>query len=36
MRERDAGRVDEVVMRRMLRELDLEEEQLSSSWLNRV
>lgn len=36
MRKRDAGEVDEVVMRRMLRELDLEEEALSASWLNRI
>ena len=36
MRMRDAGEVDEIVMRRMLRELDLEEESMSSSWLNRI
>jgi CPA1 family monovalent cation:H+ antiporter len=36
MRSRDAGEVDEVVMRRMLRELDLEEESMSASWLDRI
>ena len=36
MRHRDDGTLDETVMRRMLRELDLEEESLSSSWLERV
>ncbi|WP_265521875.1 cation:proton antiporter [Oerskovia flava] len=34
--ERDAGRLDETVMRRLLRELDLESEQLAGSWVNRV
>jgi Na+/H+ antiporter len=33
---RDAGELDEEVMRRVLRELDLEDERMSSSWLNRV
>jgi Na+/H+ antiporter len=33
---RDAGELDEAVMRRVLRELDLEDEQMSASWLNRV
>lgn len=36
MRKRDAGEVDEAVMRWMLHELDLEEEALSASWLNRI
>ncbi|MGV8977678.1 MAG: Na+/H+ antiporter [Cellulomonas sp.] len=33
---RDAGDLHETVMRRVLRELDLEDEQMSASWLNRV
>ena len=33
---RDAGELDEAVMRRVLRELDLEDERMSASWLNRV
>jgi CPA1 family monovalent cation:H+ antiporter len=33
---RDAGELDEEVMRRVLRELDLEDERMSASWLNRV
>ncbi|WP_273651996.1 cation:proton antiporter [Cellulomonas fimi] len=36
MQRRDAGQLDEAVMRRMMRELDLEDESLSSSWLERV
>jgi len=32
-RRRNVGELDETVMRRVLRELDLEEESLSSSWL---
>ena len=36
MRSRDAGEVDQVVMRRMMRELDLEEEAMSASWLDRI
>ncbi len=36
MQRRDAGELDEAVMRRMMRELDLEDESLSSSWLERV
>jgi Na+/H+ antiporter len=36
MRKRDAGDIDVVVMRRMLKELDLEEESMSASWLNRI
>jgi len=36
MHWRDTGRLDEVVMRRVMRELDLEDESLSSSWLSRV
>lgn len=36
MRWRDTGQLDEVVMRRVMRELDLEDESLSSSWLSRV
>ncbi|MDM7830871.1 cation:proton antiporter [Cellulomonas edaphi] len=36
MARRDAGELDEVVMRRMLRELDLEDESLSSSWVERI
>jgi len=36
MERRDAGELDETVMRRMMRELDLEDESLSSSWLERV
>ena len=34
MQRRDSGQLDEVVMRRMMRELDLEDESLSSSWLS--
>jgi S-DNA-T family DNA segregation ATPase FtsK/SpoIIIE len=34
--ERDAGRLNETVMRRMLRELDLEEEAMAASWTARV
>lgn len=33
---RDSGELDEAVMRRMMRELDLEDESLSSSWVTRV
>jgi len=33
---RDSGDLDEAVMRRMMRELDLEDESLSSSWVTRV
>jgi Na+/H+ antiporter len=33
---RDAGELDEVVMRRVLRELDLEDESLAASWVNRI
>ena len=33
---RDAGELDEAVMRRVLRELDLEDERMTASWLNRV
>ncbi|MDC7122617.1 cation:proton antiporter [Cellulomonas fimi] len=36
MQRRDAGELDEAVMRRMMRELDLEDESLASSWLERV
>ena len=36
MERRDAGELDETVMRRMMRELDLEDESLSSSWIERV
>ncbi|GEK22619.1 cation:proton antiporter [Cellulomonas xylanilytica] len=36
MERRDTGELDEAVMRRMLRELDLEDESLSSSWVTRV
>ena len=36
MERRDAGELDETVMRRMMRELDLEDESLSSSWVERV
>lgn len=36
MQRRDSGQLDEAVMRRMMRELDLEDESLSSSWLERV
>ena len=36
MQWRDSGQLDEVVMRRVMRELDLEDESLSSSWLSRV
>nr|WP_228046514.1 Na+/H+ antiporter [Saccharopolyspora sp. HNM0983] len=33
--ERDAGRIDDEVLRRVLRELDLQEAALDSSWRNR-
>ncbi|APU17864.1 MULTISPECIES: Na+/H+ antiporter [Actinoalloteichus] len=33
--QRDTGRIDEEVLRRVLRELDLEEAALSNSWRNR-
>ena len=36
MEHRDAGDLDEAVMRRMMRELDLEEESLASSWVSRL
>jgi len=36
MGRRDSGDLDETVMRRMMRELDLEDESLSSSWVTRV
>ncbi|CAM5791042.1 cation:proton antiporter [Cellulomonas persica] len=36
MQHRDAGDLDEAVMRRMMRELDLEEEALASSWVSRL
>ncbi|WP_315096658.1 Na+/H+ antiporter [uncultured Cellulomonas sp.] len=36
MERRDSGTLDEMVMRRMMRELDLEDESLSSSWIERV
>lgn len=36
MEHRDAGELDEAVMRRMMRELDLEEEALASSWVTRL
>ncbi|WP_444662707.1 hypothetical protein ACT17Q_12215 [Cellulomonas sp. CW35] len=36
MAYRDAGELDEAVMRRMMRELDLEEESLASSWVSRL
>lgn len=36
MEHRDAGDLDEAVMRRMMRELDLEEEALASSWVTRL
>ena len=36
MAHRDAGDLDEAVMRRMMRELDLEEESLASSWVSRL
>jgi monovalent cation/hydrogen antiporter len=34
--ERDAGRLNEAVMRRILRELDIEAEALAGSWVNRI
>jgi hypothetical protein len=34
--ERNAGRLNDAVMRRMLRELDLEEESMDASWTNRL
>ena len=36
MERRDSGELDEAVMRRMMRELDLEDESLSSSWVTRT
>lgn len=36
MSERDAGNVDEVVMRQVLRELDLEDESLDAAPINRI
>lgn len=36
VRRRDAGEIDEAVLRRMLHELDLEEESLSASWITRA
>lgn len=36
LQERDAGRLNETVQRRLQRELDLEEETLTSSWINRL
>ncbi|AEI12985.1 cation:proton antiporter [Cellulomonas gilvus] len=36
MAHRDAGDLDEAVMRRMMRELDLEEESMASSWIARL
>ncbi|WP_129339609.1 Na+/H+ antiporter [Cellulomonas endophytica] len=36
VQRRDAGGLDEEVLRRMLRELDLEDEALSSSWVARA
>ncbi|GIG30268.1 cation:proton antiporter [Cellulomonas marina] len=36
VRRRDRGELDEEVMRRMLRELDLEDEAMSASWVERV
>ncbi|MDR2379405.1 MAG: sodium:proton antiporter [Bifidobacteriaceae bacterium] len=34
--ERNAGRLNETVMRRIMRELDLEEEAMEASWTNRL
>ncbi|MDR0365909.1 MAG: sodium:proton antiporter [Bifidobacteriaceae bacterium] len=34
--ERNAGRLNETVMRRIMRELDLEEETMEASWANRL
>jgi CPA1 family monovalent cation:H+ antiporter len=34
--ERNAGRLNDTVMRRILRELDLEEESMEASWTNRL
>jgi CPA1 family monovalent cation:H+ antiporter len=34
--ERNAGRLDETVMRRIMRELDLEEEAMEASWAHRL
>ncbi|MDR1442691.1 MAG: sodium:proton antiporter [Bifidobacteriaceae bacterium] len=34
--ERNAGRLNETVMRRIIRELDLEEEAMEASWANRL
>ncbi|MDR2566521.1 MAG: sodium:proton antiporter [Bifidobacteriaceae bacterium] len=34
--ERNAGRLNETVMRRIMRELDLEEEAMEASWANRL
>jgi len=36
MVHRDAGELDEEVMRRMLHELDVEEQGLDASWIERV
>ncbi len=36
MAQRDSGQLDEAVMRRMMRELDLDDESLSSSWIERI
>ncbi|WP_449386508.1 cation:proton antiporter [Cellulomonas soli] len=36
VRRRDAGQIDEAVLRRMLHELDLEDESLSASWITRA
>ena len=36
MQRRDSGELDEAVMRRMMRELDLEDESLSASWVERL
>ncbi|MDR2252924.1 MAG: hypothetical protein LBD97_03530, partial [Bifidobacteriaceae bacterium] len=36
VRERDAGRLNETVMRRIIRELDLEEESMEASWAHRL
>lgn len=36
MHHRDTGDLDEAVMRRIMRELDLEEESLASSWVTRL
>ena len=36
VRRRDAAEIDEAVLRRMLHELDLEDESLSASWITRA